>query len=189
VHLHTADKSGPHYDFVVEGVDPGTEQFDVNIPNGSVAGGREINGRMEKLMERSTDRLKEASPQLAELVEEILNDDESLCGFLPNEPVRAGEKVLGIAPPFSRRLWSLSEFYGREVAQAQVDRRYAPPSEVGACIIRGAKAHAKHAVMNALFWWTTRTELNLWNNVVGLKEGWVIVEGQGPVGPWGPAPR
>jgi hypothetical protein len=135
------------------------------------------------------EKLKEAYPQLAELVEEILNDDESLSGFLPNAPVRAGEKALGIVPPSTRRLFSLSEFYGREGAQAGVDRRYAPPAEVGACIIRGSKAHAKCAVTTALFWWTIRTELNLWSAALGLREGWMVVEEQVPVGPWGPAPR
>jgi len=40
------------------------------------------------------DKLKEVSPQLAELIEEILSDDEGLKGFLPNQPVQTGEKVL-----------------------------------------------------------------------------------------------
>jgi hypothetical protein len=38
VHEHDADKAGLHYDFVAEGVDPHTESFEVNIPNGVLQG-------------------------------------------------------------------------------------------------------------------------------------------------------
>jgi hypothetical protein len=38
VHAHKADKAGFHYDFVAEGVDPHTESFEVNIPNGALKG-------------------------------------------------------------------------------------------------------------------------------------------------------
>jgi hypothetical protein len=38
VHAHDAEKAGPHYDFVAEGVDPHTESFEVNIPNGVLKG-------------------------------------------------------------------------------------------------------------------------------------------------------
>jgi hypothetical protein len=38
VHAHKADKAGLHYDFVAEGVDPHTESFEVNIPNGDLKG-------------------------------------------------------------------------------------------------------------------------------------------------------
>lgn len=34
VHLHRAERAGEHTDFVVEGVDPHTNAFEVNIPNG-----------------------------------------------------------------------------------------------------------------------------------------------------------
>jgi len=135
------------------------------------------------------DKLKEISPQLAELIEEILSDDEGLKGFLPNQPVQAGEKVLGKAPTLSHRLWHLSEFYNREATQARVDARFAPPGEAGECITRSLKAGFKLRVIDGMFWWIVRTELNLWNTPLMLKEGWVIVEGPKPVVPWGPAPR
>jgi hypothetical protein len=38
VHEHEAEKAGFHYDFVAEGVDPHTESFEVNIPNGVLKG-------------------------------------------------------------------------------------------------------------------------------------------------------
>ena len=38
VHEHDAEKAGFHYDFVAEGVDPHTESFEVNIPNGALKG-------------------------------------------------------------------------------------------------------------------------------------------------------
>jgi hypothetical protein len=38
VHAHKAEKAGPHYDFVAEGVDPHTESFEVNIANGVLKG-------------------------------------------------------------------------------------------------------------------------------------------------------
>jgi hypothetical protein len=38
VHAHKAEKAGLHYDFVAEGVDPHTESFEVNIPNGALKG-------------------------------------------------------------------------------------------------------------------------------------------------------
>jgi hypothetical protein len=38
VHKHDAEKAGFHYDFVAEGVDPHTESFEVNIPNGALKG-------------------------------------------------------------------------------------------------------------------------------------------------------
>jgi hypothetical protein len=38
VHAHEAEKSGFHYDFVAEGVDPHTESFEVNIANGALKG-------------------------------------------------------------------------------------------------------------------------------------------------------
>ena len=38
VHEHEAEKAGFHYDFVAEGVDPHTESFEVNIPNGALKG-------------------------------------------------------------------------------------------------------------------------------------------------------
>jgi hypothetical protein len=38
VHAHQAEKAGLHYDFVAEGVDPHTESFEVNIPNGILKG-------------------------------------------------------------------------------------------------------------------------------------------------------
>jgi hypothetical protein len=34
VHEHDAEKAGIHYDFVAEGVDPHTQSFEANIPNG-----------------------------------------------------------------------------------------------------------------------------------------------------------
>lgn len=37
-HVHEADKAGTHYDLVVEGVPPGTKQWEVNIPNGQFKG-------------------------------------------------------------------------------------------------------------------------------------------------------
>lgn len=38
IHEHDADRAGLHYDFVAEGVAPGTDQFEVNIPNGPFTG-------------------------------------------------------------------------------------------------------------------------------------------------------
>jgi hypothetical protein len=38
VHAHEAEKAGFHYDFVAEGVDPHTQSFEVNIPNGVLKG-------------------------------------------------------------------------------------------------------------------------------------------------------
>jgi len=38
------------------------------------------------------DKLKEVSPQLAELIEEILSDDEGLKGFLPNQPFKPAKR-------------------------------------------------------------------------------------------------
>jgi len=38
VHAHQAEKAGLHYDFVAEGIDPHTESFEVNIPNGVLKG-------------------------------------------------------------------------------------------------------------------------------------------------------
>jgi hypothetical protein len=38
VHAHVAEKAGLHYDFVAEGVDPHTDSFEVNIPNGALKG-------------------------------------------------------------------------------------------------------------------------------------------------------
>jgi hypothetical protein len=38
VHEHDAEKAGFHYDLVAEGVDPHTESFEVNIPNGVLKG-------------------------------------------------------------------------------------------------------------------------------------------------------
>jgi hypothetical protein len=38
LHAHDAEKAGLHYDFVAEGVDPHTQSFEVNIPNGVLKG-------------------------------------------------------------------------------------------------------------------------------------------------------
>lgn len=38
LHFHDADVAGPHYDIVVEGVPPGTEQWEINVPNGEYKG-------------------------------------------------------------------------------------------------------------------------------------------------------
>jgi len=38
VHEHNAKRAGFHYDFVAAGVDPHTESFEVNIPNGALKG-------------------------------------------------------------------------------------------------------------------------------------------------------
>ena len=38
IHEHDAEKAGFHYDFVAEGIDPHTESFEVNIPNGAMKG-------------------------------------------------------------------------------------------------------------------------------------------------------
>jgi DNA ligase OB-like domain/ATP dependent DNA ligase domain len=38
IHLHNADRAGTHFDIVVEGVDPGTNQWEVNIPSGEFTG-------------------------------------------------------------------------------------------------------------------------------------------------------
>ncbi len=38
VHEHDAEKAGFHYDFIAEGIDPRTESFEVNIPNGVLKG-------------------------------------------------------------------------------------------------------------------------------------------------------
>jgi hypothetical protein len=38
VHEHEAERAGFHYDFVAEGVDPQSESFEVNIPNGALKG-------------------------------------------------------------------------------------------------------------------------------------------------------
>src|SRR5208337_1228972 len=38
VHAHEAQKAALHYDFVAEGIDPHTESFEVNIPNGVLKG-------------------------------------------------------------------------------------------------------------------------------------------------------
>lgn len=37
-HIHEADRAGVHYDIVVEGIKPGTEQWEINIPSGSYKG-------------------------------------------------------------------------------------------------------------------------------------------------------
>lgn len=37
-HFHEADKAGPHYDIVVEGIQPGTRQFEINIARGPAKG-------------------------------------------------------------------------------------------------------------------------------------------------------
>ena len=38
IHLHDAERAGSHTDFVVEGVNPQTKEFEVNIPNGPSKG-------------------------------------------------------------------------------------------------------------------------------------------------------
>lgn len=38
IHFHEADKAGPHWDVVVEGIKPGTKQWEMNIPNGPLKG-------------------------------------------------------------------------------------------------------------------------------------------------------
>lgn len=38
IHEHQADKAGLHYDVVIEGVAPGTKQFEINIPGGNFKG-------------------------------------------------------------------------------------------------------------------------------------------------------
>lgn len=38
IHEHKAERAGLHYDFVAEGIDPGTDQFEVNIPAGQFKG-------------------------------------------------------------------------------------------------------------------------------------------------------
>jgi hypothetical protein len=38
VHEHDAEKAGFHYDFVAEGVEPHTNSFEVNVPNGALKG-------------------------------------------------------------------------------------------------------------------------------------------------------
>lgn len=38
IHVHDADKAGRHYDFVAEGIPPGTKEFEVNIPRGEFKG-------------------------------------------------------------------------------------------------------------------------------------------------------
>jgi hypothetical protein len=38
IHEHDAEKAGLHYDFVAEGVEPHSESFEVNIPNGALKG-------------------------------------------------------------------------------------------------------------------------------------------------------
>lgn len=37
-HLHEADRAGKHYDIVVTGVEPGTDQWEINIPRGEYKG-------------------------------------------------------------------------------------------------------------------------------------------------------
>ena len=48
VHAHDAEKAGLHYDFVAEGVDPHTESFEVNIPNGALKGSYAFRQAFEK---------------------------------------------------------------------------------------------------------------------------------------------
>jgi hypothetical protein len=38
LHFHEAEKAGPHYDIVVEGVPPDTQQWELNLPNGEFKG-------------------------------------------------------------------------------------------------------------------------------------------------------
>lgn len=38
LHEHNADRAGLHYDFVAEGIEPNTKQFEVNIPTGAYKG-------------------------------------------------------------------------------------------------------------------------------------------------------
>lgn len=37
-HFHEADKAGPHYDLVVEPVQPGTRRFEIHVPDGPIKG-------------------------------------------------------------------------------------------------------------------------------------------------------
>jgi hypothetical protein len=48
IHAHNAKRAGFHYDFVAEGVDPHTQSFEVNIPNGTLKGRYSFRQAFEK---------------------------------------------------------------------------------------------------------------------------------------------
>jgi hypothetical protein len=77
VHAHDAEKAGLHYDFVAEGVDPHTESFEVNIPNGVLKGRYAFRQAFEKgqylvLRMKDTSALVE-KPDIHLKPEEFLN--------------------------------------------------------------------------------------------------------------------
>lgn len=95
--------------------------------------------------------------------------------FIPYEPVKKNEKVVGIVTDeFARRLHSAASFYRREGRRLQVDME-----EAGIEALHSPEMQllrSKHEVLMETFWYVTRVQFDLWGSNVGIRKDWQFVQ-------------
>jgi hypothetical protein len=113
---------------------------------------------------------------LARVLREVGDFDESL--FPPNEPVHQGERVIGIAPSFCRKLFAYARYCHREAKQIQLDIQFTTRSaRTTESAARLEEMSDTHRLLMALFWACTQDEFRQWGagEALGVREDWSIV--------------
>jgi hypothetical protein len=117
------------------------------------------------------------APFLVRLFDEIDGIDPE--AFPPNHKVDSGEKVIGTAAPYEKRLFAIERMCSKECDTLKVEAKYHSADE--GCDAFNAKIDEmedKVQIVNQMMWSCIKDRLNLWGKqkVHGLRIGWTIVE-------------
>lgn len=113
---------------------------------------------------------------VTDLLAEVDGFDEGM--FPPPAQMKEGERVLAVASPWTRKLFSLMRHYNRELKRLKVEIEF-DSSPAGSIDCRLCEMKYKYDVLYELLWAVARAEAGpeAWHlESVGLRQDWKIVQ-------------
>lgn len=114
---------------------------------------------------------------LVRLLEEVDRIEAEI--FSPNHQVGEGEKIIGVAEPYERKLYALQRICSKERDANALEAKYHSADE--SCEVFSARIdemNDKASAINSLLWCCVQDRLKLWGSEKehGLRAKWQIVE-------------
>ncbi len=114
----------------------------------------------------------------------IATDIEEVSGDglpVPDAPVGEGEQELGVATPDQQKLYLLAMRWEKAAAECAIAARFARQQEDKQRFnARGVSFLHKACLIKEGFWIELRDTFHLWEQSVGIRDGWKVVSFEAP---------
>ena len=110
---------------------------------------------------------------LESLLAEADNFDSSLFAPTRGFERKSGEAEIGEIAGWTRQVFALSRYYGREKERLAVELSYDDSNET---IRRCGEMQSKSLLLKMVFWFLVNSQFETWNEGIGIRQNWMIVK-------------